>query len=304
MRKNVQLLIFTALLPLLGATSSCALKDLEDLSATGDCMSSGDIIVSNSGTDAVIVLDSDGNYKNTALTLTSNAENIYGVHWDRISNRLLVVIDGVDRIVSIDPATCAKTDFVTDPNLTGNLRGLVRLTAGDVLVTETNTVERFTVNANGTGTRTTLGGFPLTLQTNGTGISETAAGGFVECGSASVRTYTAAGVAVSANTVSGITGTTAAMDCRVLKNGNIAVVWSGTTDTVRIYNSALSSTVGSYSDISLLSTPGGIAQRANGNLLVLDRVLNQIIEITETGVFVQALPRSVLSTPEFIEVVP
>ena len=111
-------------------------------------------------------------------------------------------------------------------------------------------------------------------------------------------------IGATTNTVSGIAGTTAAADCRVLTSGNIAVVWSGTTDTVRIYNSALSTTIASYSNLALLSTPGGIAQRTNGNLLVVDRVLNQIIEITEGGVFVNGLPRSVLSTPEFIEVVP
>jgi len=284
--------------------TACAPINLDSLSSATACLSSGDIVVSNSGTDAVLVLNSDGSYKRTALELTSASENIYGVHYDRISNRLLVVIDGTDRILSLSAADCTATEFTTDTNIAGNMRGITRLASGDVLVVET-AIERLNVLSNGAGSRTTVGAWPKTLQTAGSGIGARAAGGFVHCSTTTdvVRTYDDNGTQI--NTVSsGIAGTTDAMDCRELTSGNIVAVWSGTTDTVSIYNSTLASTVATYSNLSLLSTPGGVAQRGNGNVLILDRVLNHIVEITENGSFVQTIGGAFLNTPEYIEVVP
>ena len=284
--------------------NSCAPKNLESESTSSPCLSSGDIVVSNSGTDAVIVLNSDGSYKGTALELISASENIYGLHYDRISNRLLVVIDGTDRILSISPDNCAVSEFSTDTNIAGNMRGITRLSSGDVLVVET-AVERLNVLSNGLGLRTTVGAWPKTLQTGGTGISARTAGGFVHCSSTTdvVRTYDDSGTQINTRS-SGIAGTTDAMDCRELTSGNIAVSWSGTTDTISIYDSTLSASVATFSNLTILPTPGGIAQRTNGNLLVLDRVLNHIVEVTEGGSFVQTLGGALLSTPEYIEVVP
>lgn len=77
---------FLLLLMVLTALVSCAPKDLKLLLKSGPCMASGDIVVSNSGTNAVLILNSDGTYKGTALELTSSAENIYGVFFDRLLN--------------------------------------------------------------------------------------------------------------------------------------------------------------------------------------------------------------------------
>ena len=118
-----------------------------------------------------------------------------------------------------------------------------------------------------------------------------------------VRTYNAAGTQVF-TVSSGIATTNDATGCLEMNDGNIAAVWSGTTDTVRIYSANLGSTVASFSDTSILSTPGAIAQRSNGNLLIVDRVLHYIVEITSSGTFVNVIGDGVLNTPEHILVVP
>lgn len=280
---------------------SCAPAEEEDSEGTsGNCFSSGDIIVSNSASDVVLVLNSDGTYKNIAFNVFNNSETVFGISLSS-TGELLIAVDGADRIVAVEPTACSARTFSADVNLTGTLRGITQVSNGDVLVVETNNVERF----NSAGLRLTTGGWPRALQTAGTGISATSTGGFVHCstGTDVVRTYDNAGTQI--NTVaSGIAGTTDVMDCLTLSNGNIAAVFSGTTDTVRIYSSNLGSTVGSYSDISFLSTPGGIAQRANGNLLIVDRLLHYIVEVTDTGSYVDIIGDSVLNSPEFILVVP
>ena len=131
-------------------------------------------------------------------------------------------------------------------------------------------------------------------------------GGFVHCstGTDVVRTYNAAGTQV-ATRASGIAATTDANGCIEMSGGNIATVWNGTTDTVSIYNSTLASSLFTYSSVSLMPNPGGIAQRTNGNLLVTERTNHYIIEITSAGAYVNTLAvGTVLSTPEYILVVP
>lgn len=290
--------LFFALIAIASGLVSCAPEKKSE--TTESCFSSGDIIVSNSASDVVLVLDENGIYKNIAFNVSNTAESVYGITLSQ-SGELLVAVDGADRVVAVSSEDCSSRTFIADVNLTGNLRAITQLNGGDVLVIETSNVERF----NSLGFRITSGGWPRALQTNATDINKLANGGFVHCstGTDVIRTYDAAGTQI--NTVSsGIAGTADAAGCIELANGNIAAVWSGTTDTVRIYSSNLGSTVASYSDISLLSTPGAIAQKANGNLLVVDRVLHYIVEITSAGTFVDVIGDGVLNTPEYILVVP
>lgn len=280
--------------------TSCTPKENSQSEQTSPCISSGDIVVSNSASDVVLVLYPNGLYKNIAFNVSNIAETVYGLAWS-LSGELLVAVDGADRIVAVNPSDCSSRTFIADVNLTGNLRGITQLTGGDVLVVETSNIEKF----NSLGFRVTAGGWPRALQTTATDVNKMSNGGFVHCstGADVVRTYDAAGTQV--NTVaSGIAATTDAAGCLEMSDGNIVAVWSGTTDTVRIYSPNLGSTVASYSDVSLLSTPGSIAQRSNGNLLIVDRVLHYIVEITSSGTFVNIIGDGVLNTPEHILVVP
>jgi hypothetical protein len=203
-------------------------------------------------------------------------------------------------VVAVSAEDCSNRNVVVDINLTGTIRGITQLTSGDILVSETNNIERFGSNGNRVSS-----GWPLAAQTGATGLSALANGGFVHCSTTTdvVRTYSSAGVQVATRS-SGIAGTTDAMDCFVMSNGNIATTWSGTSDTVSIYNSSLSP-IASFSNTAYLAAPGGIAQRpSGGNLLVVDRVFNVIVELTTAGVYVNTFGSGLLSTPEFILVVP
>jgi hypothetical protein len=284
------------------SSSTTASADNTEETIQADCIVPGDIVISNSGSDAVLVLNSDGSYKNIALNVNNIAETVYGVTWDRVNNRLLVAVDGADRIVAVDPVDCSTSTAISDGNLTGTtLKGLTVVDNGDILVTEVNMIERFTQD----GMRITTGGWPKTLQTTSNGIYARNNGGFVLCSSGAdvVRTYDDAGTQI-ATKASGIVSTTDAMDCMELANGNIAVTWSGTTDTVKVYSSDLVTEIASYSNISLLSSPGGIAEKSNGNLLVVDRLNHYIVELEADGSYVGILGDGVLNTPEFLIVVP
>lgn len=303
-RKKIPLIFF---IPLLFSTLiACKSDESIDEDTTPEeeaCFESGDIIVANSGSDAVTVLDSSGNFKRNAYTVnTSQGENFYGLDILASTGELLVSVDsGADRVMAIDPDTCAARIHISDVNLTGNLRGITQLVSGDILVVETSAVERFADS----GVRITSGSWPKTLQTTSTQVSAVGAGGFVLCSSGAdvVRTYDDAGTQL-ATRASGIAGTTDAMGCFSMLNGYVATAWSGTTDTVSIYNANLSSSLFTYSNPSVLGAPGGIGQRANGNLLVVDRVLHYIVELTGEGVFVGTLGSGLLNTPEHVLVVP
>jgi len=264
------------------------------------CLVSGDVVVSSSASDSLMVFNSDGTFKRMIFSVSSASESLYGITWSSASNEILAVVDGVDRVVAVSAEDCTSRVAVLDVNLTGTVRGITQLPNGDILVVETNNIERFGAN----GTRITTG-WPLAAQTAGTGVSALSNGGFVHCSSTSdvVRTYNAAGTQV-ATRASGIGATTDAMDCMNLASGQIATTWSGTTDTVSIYDASLNP-VASYSNTSVIGAPGGIAQRpSGGNLLVVDRVFNYVVEISLTGTLVGTFGAGYLSTPEFIVVVP
>lgn len=289
-------------LSLVGLLSgSCAPKDDDDDNGDEVCMQSGDLLVTNSGSDAVLVLDAAGNYKRVAFNLNNNSETVYGIGWLAGNEEFAVGVDGADRIVAVNRTDCSSRNLITDGNLTGNIRGLTQLNNGDILVVETDNVERFT----STGLRITSGGWPRALQTGGTQLSALPAGGFVQCSLTAdvVRTYNDAGTQ-TATRASGIAATTDATGCLVMSNGSIATAWSGTTDSVIVYSSNLATAQATYSNPGVLGAPGGIAQRANGNLLVVDRLFNYIVELTSAGVYVGIIGDGVLSTPEFLVVVP
>jgi hypothetical protein len=293
------------LIPLLVFTS-CKSSDVEDapveeVPVEEACFKSGDILVSNSGSDAVLALDSTGNFKRVIFNVENSSETVYGITWLAATNEIAVVVDGSDRVMAVSAEDCSERLFIVNANLTGNVRGITQLASGDILVVETSNVERFTSS----GSRVTAGGWPRALQSVGTDISALSNGNFVHCSTTTdvVRIYNDAGTQVATRS-SGIAGTTDATACVVLANGSIAVSWSGTTDTVVVYSADLSTVQMSYSDIGLLSTPGGIAQLPNGNLLIAERVFHYLVEITAAGQFVKIHGDGFLNIPEFLLVVP
>lgn len=301
--QNVLFILFATFASFVLTSCKSSSDEGDEVAApTPVCFESGDILVANGGSDAIMSFSSTGAFKKIIYQLnTAAGEALYGMDYIESTGEVAVVVDGTDRVMAIDPETCAARILIADANLNGTLRGITQLSTGDLLVVETSNVERF----SSTGVRITTGSWPKALQTTGADIHALAAGGFVHCstGSDVVRTYDDAGTQV-ATRASGIAGTTDAMGCKELANGSIAAAWSGTTDSVVIYSSNLATAQYTYSNTAVLSTPGSLAQKNDGNILVADRVLNYLVEISPTGTYVGTIGGGYLNVPEFILVIP
>ena len=262
------------------------------------------IVVASSANQSVVLLDPNGSVVREIAVYdgtTTDAPAGIGIY---DSSKVLVSVEGVDRVTITDAkiGTSSATTLILDGNLTGTMSGVMRFSSGDILVTETSNVERFSA----TGARTTTG-WPSALQTTGTGLHPLASGGFVHCstGSPGIRTYTSAGVVISALVVSGIGATTQAFDCAAAADGRVAAVWNGTTDTTRIYtNQALTAVSCNYANSVLLADPRRVAFRPNGNAIIADGTSNIMVEIDTTCTFVRTYSSASLSTVTGLKVFP
>ena len=78
----------------------------------------------------------------------------------------------------------------------------------------------------------------------------------------------------------------------------------GGVDYVRAYSSNLGTVLWDYNDITILASPGRMAVRANGNVLITDTVFNHIVELTSAGSFLRIIGGAHLATPGSLLVVP
>lgn len=277
----IKLLLFFLIL-------SCGAPD-EISTSLGFSIKPGDIIASDNGSDKVYHYDSEGKFQRILYSVNSSSEIIYGLAWDPDNLQILVSVDGADRVTAISAIDGSINDvFISNTNLNGALRSLTRLPNGDVIVLESNNLERF----SSAGLRQVSGGFPKSnVCTNPSDIDALVSGGFVvSCyGSDRLTIHDDLGATLFTQ-VSGIGGTTNAYGVIELENGNIAAIWDGSSDTMAIYSNDFSSTLATYSNTSLMPTPRAIAQHINGNILVGDASTDQLIEIDQDGNFVRVLP--------------
>lgn len=291
-------------------TSACAPPKGQLITPVGTGGSfSNYIVVGSAGSQTVTLLDPNGNVVRDLLRLdpTTTEEPRGFAMFD--SSRILISIEGgatagVDRVMIVDLNSdySSAQNFHLSGNLSGTLFGVARLASGDVIVTETNAVERFLSNGN----RVTSGGWPFSLQTAGTGLAALSNGGFIHCstGSDVVRAYNNAGTQTS-TVASGIAATTDARDCAVSAGGLVGAAFNGTTDTIRVYStSALSSVVYSFSNLTILANPTALSFRPNGNVLAVDNTLGHIVEITSAGSLLTTYVPSAVNSPTAIMVVP
>ena len=78
--------------------------------------------------------------------------------------------------------------------------------------------------------------------------------------------------------------------------------WDETTDRIVIYDNTLSSTITQFRDATVLPSPRGVFQKANGNILVTDVSYHYLIELAYdpdagTLTFVRNLGGGVLNYP-------
>ena len=261
------------------------------------------ILIASQLNQSVTLLKPDGSFlREIAIFDGTTADTPFGIGILDDEN-IAISVDGVDRIAKANLSSGSKTDFIFNANLTGTMGNLTRLINGDILVIETNNVERFTSS----GTRIATGGWPLALQTGGSGIEKISAGGFVLCSTTAdrIRTYTDAGVGISALTASGIGATTDASDCATAVDGRIAVLWNGTTDTVRIFTDQTLSVVDcNFVNSALLPNPLEIDFRPNGNALIADGTNNIIVEIDSDCNFVDHFSSLAVATPTGMKILP
>lgn len=298
---------------LFSVLGGCVLKEekaVESFNSSANLIKSGDIVVVNIPNDSIVLLDKDGNYKSTIFNDDNAASVIIGgVNYDSVSKRLLFTYDSttaiLDEVRSISLFNGRVSTVLNDANVTGILQGVVRLKGGEYVILESTTVaEKFNSSLVRQGAP-----FPLTVLAN-VQIEALSTGGFLACTSGTantVRTYSAAGAVVNFATSASPTPTLGAMGasgCVVRPDGTIVVAYSGTTDTVRAYSANLGTILWDYSNTTVLSTPGKMAVRANGNILVTDTALNHIVELSSTGAFIRLIAGSALSTPGYIEVIP
>lgn len=302
------------ILAVLFLSSSCILKNESPIETSSDdvnLIQRGDIVVSNLNTDSIILLDSEGNFKDTLLdSPIDNTLMFAGLHWDSLNKEVIFLYDStnnaLDAVKAINPYDGSIRTVLSNNQLGAVLPAVARLTSGDLLIVEqASTAEKF----NSSGVRQ---GAPFisTLTATVADIAPLNNGGFITCSSGTantVRTYNAAGTvqatATSAAPVPSL-GALAATSCvQDQDSGVIYVAYSGATDAIRAYNSALTTVAWTFTDTNVLTTPGKISLRPNGNILVTDTGFHHIVEIDTNGALVQVLGGTVLNNPAHITVV-
>lgn len=307
-------MIKITLLSLCLLLTSCILKDESPIESSSDevnLIQSGDIVVTNAANDTIILLDSDGNYKDVLVDSQTDATLLFnGLAFDSVNEQLLYTHDSttgaLDAVKSISLFDGSVSTVISNSNLNGTLPGVARLTGGDLVVLEgTGTAEKFLANGTRSGAP-----FMTTLTTTVADITKLSTGGFVTCSSGTantVRTYNAAGaqqaMATSQSPLPTL-GALAATSCSTDSSGRIIVAYSGATDAVRVYDSTMATVEWTFTDTNVLTTPGKLSVRSNGNILVLDTAFNHIVEISSSGALVRVIGGAVLATPSNIVVIP
>lgn len=279
--------------------------------------SSGDIIIANTGTRSVLVFDEDGKYKSTLFEISSTSGfTPNSLLYLPETEEILIALDGTsDELIAIDKEGERRSFFLNTTLLNGTIRAMALLTGGDILVGETNAIERFRSDGlNLSAANDGLSGVwpKANVQTAISGMSRMPNNGFVACSTTSdvVRTYDNTFAQVG-SAASGIAGTTDVVACQGQSDGSVIAAFLGTTDTIRKYSAAdLSATAWSFSNIPSLAAPSALAIRANGNILVTDSVFNYVVELSSSGSLLGVLQGAdvdidnMLATPNSIIVVP
>lgn len=308
MRKTVLVLFLLSLvgcIPKQGSPISSYDNDV-------NLIQTGDIIVTNSGNDTIIQLDSNGNYKGVLVDSQTDPNILFNaLVYDSINKKLLYVYDHntatFDAVMSISLFDGSVRTELMNSNASGTLPGVARLADGGLLIlkSSTNTAEKFSAAGARIGAP-----FVSALVATQTDIAPLANGGFIVCSSSvttPVRLYSSAGVGgASATSVTpgpSMGSAMGATGCMEDSSGNIIVAYGGANAGVRSYNAALSAVNWTYQDANNLTTPRKFAIRPNGNLLVLDSGFNHIVELNTGGGLVQVIGGAVLSQPLNIAVV-
>lgn len=289
------------LLLALCSLNSCVNEDGVELQ-TQDYLNvkSRDILVLSQGTRSVIQLDRDGQYKDT-LFVAPASSTLRTITWDQAGQRVLVgyTYSTTTKVVSIAPLSKEVKDFSINTFITTALTAMIPNNGNFVFSTTPANLRKL----NSNGAHVTGSGFPLVSGLSGTivQLSQLTNDLFMICSTTSpyLKIFNSSGQEqFAASGINPPVGTTALTGCHSLTNGQIVLSWSGTTDTVAIYNrNDFATPLYTYSDTSILGSPKQIQITANGNILVSDTVFNWLVELTPQMEFVRTIGEGYFSTP-------
>ena len=234
---------------------SCGDKDLKE-TTSNLYLTRGDIIITSNSADDAISLNPNTLNSKQLTSLDRSSERVGASGWMATTEELMLAIDGRDRIIAVNPVDGSKRDLIVNTQLNGTLRCVTQLTSGDLIICESNNIEKYTSK----GLRVTSG-FPLAISTI-YGTDKLPGGGFIACaggGVDEVRIYDADGTLVAQD--SGPGGHDARA-CKVLADGRIVVAFNGGNDQIWLYDADLSNgaLLVSDSDLGVMPSPTGISQ--------------------------------------------
>lgn len=280
--------------------ASC-IKTNADLQSQDDLtVKSDDIIVLSQGTRSVIQLDHNGQYIDT-LYVAPTGSSLKALTWDRVNNRALVgyTYNATTKIISITPSNKGINDFSVNAFLTATLNTLVPTVNGFLFSATPNIIRKLNYN----GAYNAGSGFPLNIGPTGSIVqmATLANNQFLVCSSTSpyIKIFNSNGVEqLSASNITPPSQATTLTGCNAISTGQIAISWSGTNDTVAVYNpNNFSTALYQYTDTAILAAPKWIQKASNGNVLIGDTSFNHIVELTPKMEFVRTLGASYFSTP-------
>ncbi len=313
MRKLTSCLLLVMMYCFVGCISES--EPIETSNSQANLMKSGDIVVVNTATDSVLLLEPDGTYKTTIYSArTDGTVTIPAIAWDSYTNRLLIAFDSttatLDKILSVDPYDLSVSTYYNNSTIltaTG-LNGIARVSTNHLLVIEsTATMEKFDTSLGRVGAPF----MNATLVATAVDVAATSSGGFVVASNSAantIRLYDSSGTAITSATSAlpapSLGAAVAASGVARKSNGKIVAAFNGASDGVRQYSSDLSTVDWNFINTTVLSTSTKVAIRANGNILVPDSAFNHIVEIDSNGLLVGTFANSILATPGSIVVVP
>ncbi len=299
-KKKIQ--AFTKMIGMLSLISltACLSGEEDSGSNTGKTSTSqslsGNVIVSTTTTDAVIMFDSSGNFLDLVYSPQSGAGQINGLSWNSNTEEVMISLDAADHIIAVNPLTKVKRTAFIHGQLNGAIRGLVQLPVSqNFLVVESNCLERFDSSGNRiAGIWPFCAGLSVPQQ-----LSPLASGGFVMCstGTDDLRVYDE-----DANLTKSVVVGSDPYGCTELSDGRFAIA-SRLNDEVRIYSSDLLTLDLTFDNTTYITDSRGIAEASNGNILVTDVAYDYVAEIDTSGNFVKSFGGWILNDPYDIIVI-
>ena len=142
-------ILFSILLNMvLGCVSSQGPVNTDDSSA--NLMRTGDIVVVNNASDAVLLLNPDGSFKATLIDYPQDtAYKFDALTWDPVNKQLLITYDHTtntfDKVLAVSPYDLSVSTYLATTQLAGtNLAGIGRMANNDLVILEgTNIAEKF-----------------------------------------------------------------------------------------------------------------------------------------------------------------